>query len=95
MAQSLGLAALTLGASMQSLGAGDNGGNQGETVTGITMRAQGEGLKTMDGMRTSSSYNVPTAARYIFNQLAVEEIVLETSQAPAYYVAFEHVADEP
>src|SRR5205823_3298754 len=80
-------AALTLGAAAAGQGGSgglDNGGASGEPVTGISIHAQGEGLTTIDGMRVSSAFNnPPTTHRYIFNQLAVQEIVLETSAASA------------
>lgn len=75
--------ALTLGADVTSLGAGDIGGSQGETVTQMAHHGTGDGLTTVDGMKTSSAYNVASAHRNIFNQMMVEEIVIETSGATA------------
>lgn len=75
--------ALTLGADVTSLGAGDIGGSQGETVTQMAHHGTGDGLTTVDGMKTSSAYNVASAHRNIFNQMMVEEIAIETSGATA------------
>ncbi len=77
------LAALTLGAGFSSLGVGDVGGSQGETVTQLTHHGTADGLVTVNGMKTSSAYNVATAHRNIFNQMLVQEIVMETSGAGA------------
>ena len=73
--------ALTLGADVTSLGAGDIGGSQGKTVTQMAHHGTGDGLTTVDGMKTISAYNVASAHRNIFNQMMVEEISIETSGA--------------
>ena len=75
--------ALTLGADVTSLGAGDIGGSAGETVTQMAHHGTSDGLTTVDGMKTSSAYNVANAHRNIFNQMMVEEISIETSGASA------------
>ena len=73
----------TLGADVTSLGAGDIGGSAGETVTQMARHGTSDGLTTVDGMKTSSAYNVANAHRNIFNQMMVEEISIETSGASA------------
>jgi Carboxypeptidase regulatory-like domain len=79
------LAALTLGASGAGVGGGgDIGGIKGESVFGFNQIHGGDnGLTFMDGMKTSSAFSVATAHRYMFNQMAVQEIAMETSAASA------------
>lgn len=79
------LAALTLGAITTSpLGGGEAGGSKGEPVFGFNqIHGSPNGIRTVDGMKVSSAYNVATASRNQYNQMAVQEIVMETSGASA------------
>jgi hypothetical protein len=84
-----GLAKLTLGIGMESaLGGGDAGGSKGEPVWGFnTVHGSPTGTKTIDGLRTSSSYRVATATRYLYNIMTSEEMVIETSGGDAESVS--------
>lgn len=79
------LAAVTLGAlTTGALGGGEAGGSKGEPVFGFAqIHGSQNGIRTLDGMKLSSAYNVSLAARNQFNQMMVQEIVLETSAASA------------
>ena len=77
-------AALTVGAltTGQALGGGDVGGSKGDTVFGMTqIHGSLQGMRTLDGMRMSSAYNVAASTRNQVNQVMVQEIVLDTSAA--------------
>ena len=76
-----GLARLTLGVTQEGvLGGGDSGGSKGEPVYGFNqVHGSPTGITMIDGMKTSSSYRVPTAHRYLFNNLTAREIIVETS----------------
>jgi hypothetical protein len=79
-------AGLTLGAqgsNNSSTGGGDNGGSRGEQPTGLTIHGAGVGVTTVDGMVINTMHTVAGTHRYVFNQLQVQEIVLETSGASA------------
>ena len=84
-----GLAKLTLGIGMESaLGGGDAGGSKGEPIWGFnTVHGSPTGTTTIDGLRTSSSFSVATAHRYLFNIMSAEEIVMETSGGDAQSVS--------
>ena len=84
-----GLAKLTLGIGMESaLGGGDAGGSKGEPIWGFnTVHGSPTGVTTIDGLRTSSSYRVATAHRYLFNIMSSEEITMETSGGDAQSVS--------
>ena len=79
------LAAVTLGAlTTGALGGGEAGGSKGEPVFGFAqIHGSQNGVRTLDGMKLSSAYNVSLAARNQFNQMMVQEIVMETSAAAA------------
>ncbi|HEY6507854.1 MAG TPA: carboxypeptidase-like regulatory domain-containing protein, partial [Vicinamibacterales bacterium] len=79
------LAAVTLGAlTTGALGGGEAGGSKGEPVFGFAqIHGSQNGIRTLDGMKLSSAYNVSLAARNQFNQMMVQEIVMETSAAAA------------
>ena len=79
------LAAVTLGAlTTGALGGGEAGGSKGEPVFGFAqIHGSQNGIRTLDGMKLSSAYNVSLAARNQFNQMMVQEIVMETSAAGA------------
>jgi hypothetical protein len=79
------LAAVTLGAlTTGALGGGEAGGSKGEPVFGFAqIHGSLNGIRTLDGMKLSSAYNVSLAARNQFNQMMVQEIVMETSAASA------------
>ena len=76
-----GLARLTLGVTQEGvLGGGDSGGSKGEPVYGFNqVHGSPTGITMIDGMKTSSAYRVPTAHRYLFNNLTAREIIVETS----------------
>jgi hypothetical protein len=79
-------AALTLGAVGSTAGAtggGDVGGSKGEQMTGLTIHGAGAGLTTVDGMRINTATNFWDNHRYFFNQLSVQEVVMETGGAGA------------
>jgi hypothetical protein len=80
-----GLAGLTLGAITRGpLWSGDVGGSKGETIFGFNqIHGSPYGLTTVDGMKTTSSYQAATAYRIAFNQMGVQELVMETSGASA------------
>jgi hypothetical protein len=78
------LAAVTVGAltTGQALGGGDVGGSKGDTVFGFSqIHGSLQGMRTIDGMRMSSAYNVAASTRNQVNQVMVQEIVLDTSAA--------------
>ena len=78
------LAAITVGAltTGQALGGGDVGGSKGDTVFGFSqIHGSLQGMRTIDGMRMSSAYNVAASTRNQVNQVMVQEIVLDTSAA--------------
>jgi hypothetical protein len=78
------LAAVTVGAltTGQALGGGDVGGSKGDTVFGFSqIHGSLQGMRTLDGMRMSSAYNVAASTRSQVNQVMVQEIVLDTSAA--------------
>jgi hypothetical protein len=78
------LAAVTVGAltTGQALGGGDVGGSKGDTVFGFSqIHGSLQGMRTLDGMRMSSAYNVAASTRSQVNQVLVQEIVLDTSAA--------------
>ncbi|HWW84110.1 MAG TPA: carboxypeptidase regulatory-like domain-containing protein [Vicinamibacterales bacterium] len=78
------LAAVTVGAltTGQSLGGGDVGGSKGDTVFGFSqIHGSLQGMRTLDGMRLSSAYNVAASTRSQVNQVMVQEIVLDTGFA--------------
>lgn len=78
------LAAVTVGAltTGQALGGGDVGGSKGDTVFGFSqIHGSLQGMRTIDGMRMSSAYNVAASTRNQVNQVMVQEIVLDTSSA--------------
>ena len=79
------LAALTLGAITTSpLGGGEAGGSKGEPVFGFNqIHGSANGVRTFDGIKTCSAYNVATSCRYQFNQMAVQEMVIDTNVASA------------
>ncbi len=79
------LAAVTLGAlTTGALGGGEAGGSKGEPVFGFAqIHGSLNGIRTLDGMKLSSAYNVSLASRNQFNQMMVQEIVMETSAASA------------
>ena len=79
------LAAVTLGAlTTGSLGGGEAGGSKGEPVFGFAqIHGSQNGIRTLDGMKLSSAYNVSLAARNQFNQMMVQEIVMETTATSA------------
>jgi hypothetical protein len=79
------IAALTLGAITTSpLGGGEAGGSKGEPVFGFNqIHGSANGVRTLDGMKTCSAYNVATSCRYQFNQMAVQEMVVDTNVASA------------
>ena len=79
------LAAVTLGAlTTGALGGGEAGGSKGEPVFGFAqIHGSQNGIRTLDGMKLSSAYNVSLASRNQFNQMMVQEIVMETSAASA------------
>jgi hypothetical protein len=79
------LAAVTLGAiTTGALGGGEAGGSKGEPVFGFAqIHGSLNGTRTLDGMKLSSAYNVSLASRNQFNQMMVQEIVMETSAASA------------
>jgi hypothetical protein len=84
------LAGLTLGAVGSNSGAtggGDSGGAKGEQMTGLTIHGAGAGLTTVDGMRINTATNFWDNHRYFFNQLSVQEIVMETGGAGAESMA--------
>jgi hypothetical protein len=84
------LAGLTLGAvgsTSGSTGGGDSGGAKGEQMTGLTIHGAGAGLTTVDGMRINTATNFWDNHRYFFNQLSVQEIVMETGGAGAESMA--------
>src|SRR5262245_42882742 len=77
-------AAITVGAltTGQALGGGDVGGSKGDTVFGFSqIHGSLQGMRTIDGMRMSSAYNVAASTRNQVNQVMVQEIVLDTSAA--------------
>ena len=79
-------AGLTLGAVGSTAGAtggGDSGGSKGEQMTGLTIHGAGAGLTTVDGMRINTATNFWDNHRYFFNQLSVQEVVMETGGAGA------------
>ena len=79
-------AGLTLGAVGSTAGAtggGDSGGAKGEQMTGLTIHGAGAGLTTVDGMRINTATNFWDNHRYFFNQLSVQEVVMETGGAGA------------
>ncbi len=79
-------AALTLGAVGSTAGVtggGDVGGAKGEQMTGLTIHGAGAGLTTVDGMRINTATNFWDNHRYFFNQLSVQEVVMETGGAGA------------
>jgi hypothetical protein len=79
-------ASLTLGAVGSTAGAtggGDVGGSKGEQMTGLTIHGAGAGLTTVDGMRITTATNFWDNHRYFFNQLGVQEVVMETGGAGA------------
>ena len=78
-----GFAALTLGAGRTALGAGDVGGNKGETFTAISIHGGPGGLTLVDGMRTNTGFQSAETHFYQFNPLLVQEVVLETSGVSA------------
>lgn len=83
-------AALTLGAvgsSAGSTGGGDSGGSKGEQMTGLQIHGAGAGLTTVDGMRINTATNFWDNHRYFFNQLSVQEVVMETGGAGAESMA--------
>ena len=78
------IAAITVGAltTGQALGGGDVGGSKGDTVFGFSqIHGSLQGMRTIDGMRMSSAYNVAASTRNQVNQVMVQEIVLDTSAA--------------
>lgn len=77
------IAALTLGAITTSpLGGGEAGGSKGEPVFGFNqIHGSPNGIRNYDGMKTCSTYNVATSCRYQFNQMAVQEMVVDTNVA--------------
>jgi hypothetical protein len=79
------LAAVTLGAlTTGALGGGEAGGSKGEPVFGFAqIHGSLNGIRTLDGMKLSSAYNVSLASRNQFNQMMVQEIVMETTAANA------------
>ncbi len=79
-------AAMTLGAVGSTAGVtggGDVGGAKGEQMTGLTIHGAGFGLTTVDGMRINTATNFWDNHRYFFNQLSVQEVVMETGGAGA------------
>jgi hypothetical protein len=83
-------AGLTLGAVGSTAGAtggGDVGGSKGEQMTGLTIHGAGAGLTTVDGMRITTATNFWDNHRYFFNQLGVQEVVMETGGAGAESMA--------
>ncbi len=79
------LAAVTLGAlTSGALGGGEAGGSKGEPVFGFAqIHGSQNGIRTLDGMKLSSAYNVSLASRNQFNQMMVQEIVMETVASSA------------
>jgi hypothetical protein len=80
------MAAITLGAltTGQSLGGGDAGGSKADTVFGFAqIHGSMQGIRTIDGMKMSSAYNVGASTRNQINQMIVQEISLETAAASA------------
>ena len=80
------MAQITLGAlqTNQSLGGGDAGGSKGDTVFGFAqIHGSQQGIRTIDGMKMSSAYNVGASTRNQINQMIVQEVSLETSAASA------------
>jgi hypothetical protein len=76
-------AAVTVGAltTGQALGGGDVGGSKGDTVFGFSqIHGSLQGMRTIDGMRMSSAYNVAASTRNQVNQVMVQEIVLDTAR---------------
>src|SRR5262249_8196806 len=68
------LAAITVGAltTGQALGGGDVGGSKGDTVFGFSqIHGSLQGMRTIDGMRMSSAYNVTASTRNQVNQVMV------------------------
>jgi Carboxypeptidase regulatory-like domain len=83
-------AAMTLGAVGSTAGVtggGDVGGAKGEQMTGLTIHGAGAGLTTVDGMRINTATNFWDNHRYFFNQLSVQEVVMETGGAGAESMA--------
>jgi hypothetical protein len=77
------LASLTVGAIVPFQG-GDVGGNQGETVYCCQIHGGAvDGITTIDGLKTSSTYSTASAHRNNFNQMMIQELVMETGGASA------------
>ena len=77
------LASLTLGAIVPFQG-GDVGGNMGETVYCCQIHGGAvDGITTIDGLKTSSTYSTASAHRNNFNQMMTQEMVMETGGASA------------
>ena len=72
-------AAVTVGAT----GGREVGGNKGETNGGLSIHGAGSGLTTVDGMRVTVTHQNGTPRIYMFNNLAAQEIVLETAAVSA------------
>jgi len=70
-------AAVTVGAS--SAGLREVGGSAGETNGGLSIHGAGSGLTQVDGMRVGVTHQNGTPHIYMYNNLAAQEIVLETS----------------
>ena len=73
-------AALTVGASGV---AREVGGNKGESNSPLVIHGAGGGLSSVDGMRVTVTHLSGTPRIYQFNQLAAQEIVLETNAVSA------------
>jgi hypothetical protein len=81
------LAMMTLGVvTNDSLGGGDAGGSKGETVFGFArIHGSPNGIRFLDGMPLTSAYNGAggIVSRNQFNQMMVQEIVMETAATSA------------
>ncbi len=73
-------AALTVGASGV---AREVGGHKGESNSALSIHGAGSGLSSVDGMRVTVTHLNGTPRIYQFNQLAAQEIVLETNAVSA------------
>src|SRR4029453_13567449 len=79
--------ALTLAAT-SAVGSRDRdvGGSRGEGILSVRVHGGDNGLTTVDGNQIGST-NYPTTHRYSFNQLAVQEVALQTSGSSAESIA--------
>lgn len=78
-----GLTLNAVGSTAGVTGGGDVGGAKGEQMTGLMIHGAGAGLTTIDGMRINTATNFWDNHRYFFNQLSVQEVVMETGGAGA------------